>query len=179
MTDPDSAIQIIEIGDNGDHDFTVRDAASANWVIRKIVEARAYADRVKIWAELECRRAKREEEFLLRRFGAGLEEWARRQIAQQHDRRRSVSLPAGVIGFRTASNRLSINDEKRLLVWCRQHLPSALCIIESVTKTPLMDYLKASGECPPGTQLLGGEERFHITAKNPEINEGDHDGIAE
>jgi hypothetical protein len=179
MTDPDSAIQAADLEDGSDHEFTVRDAASANWVVRKIVEARAYADRVKIWAELECRRAKREEEFFLRRFGVELEAWARLQIAQQHDRRRSVSLPAGVVGFRKVTNRLSIIDEKRLLFWCRQHLPSAIRTIESVPKTPLMDYLKATGECPPGTQLHGGDERFHITAKNLEINEGGHDGVAE
>jgi hypothetical protein len=179
MIDPDSVIRTADIAGGGNDGFSIRDAASANWVVRKIAEARAYAARVKMWAELERRCAKREEEFLLRRFGAQLEAWARRQIAQQHDRRRSVSLPAGVIGFRTAPDRLSINVEKRLLVWCRQHLPSAICIIESVTKTPLMDYLKATGECPPGTELQGGEDRFHITSKNLEINEGDRDGIPE
>ena len=70
-----------------DDGFVVRDASSANWVVRKIVEARAYAQRVKAWAELEQRRAQREEDVLLRRFGVELEAWARQQIAQQHDGR--------------------------------------------------------------------------------------------
>lgn len=145
--------------------FTVHDAASANWVVRKIVEARTYAARVKSWAELEQRRAQREEDFLLRRFGVELEAWARRQIACQHDGRRSVSLPAGAIGFRTEPTRLSIADEKRLLAWCRTHLPSAIRVIETVPTTPLIEHLKLTGECPDGTELQGGGERFHITGK--------------
>ncbi len=93
-----------------DDGFAVRDAASANWVIRKIVEARAYAQRVKAWAELEQRRAQREEDFLLRRFGVELQAWARQEIARQHDGRRSVSLPAGAVGFRTEPTRLAVTD---------------------------------------------------------------------
>jgi len=53
--------------------FAVTDAASANWVIRKIVEARAYAARVRHWSALEIRRAEREEQFFIRRFGVELE----------------------------------------------------------------------------------------------------------
>ena len=159
--------------------FTVRDAASANWVVRKIVEVRAYAERVKTWAELEQRRAQREDDFLLRRFGSELEAWARRQIAQQHDGRRSVSLPAGSVGFRVAPTRLAVTDEKRLLAWCRTHLPSAIRTVESVPKTPLIEHLKITGECPDGTELQGGGERFCITAKNLEKDKGARDGGAE
>lgn len=160
-------------------EFHVHDAASANWVVRKIVEARQYGQRVKAWAELEQRRARREEDFLLRRFGSELETWARRQIDQQHDDRRSVNLPAGCVGFRAEPTRLAVSDEGRLLVWCRANLPSAIRVIESVPKTPLMEYLKLTGECPDGAELQGGGERFHVTAKNPETNEGARDGLAE
>lgn len=159
--------------------FTVQDAASANWVIRKIVEARAYAARVKAWAELEQRRAQREEDGLLRQFGADLEDWARRQIAQQNDGRRSVSLPAGVVGFRTEPTRLSVVDEGKVMDWCRINLPSAIRVIESVPKTPLVDHFKRTGECPDGTAFVGGGERFNITAKNIVLNEGGRDGDAE
>jgi hypothetical protein len=98
--------------------FAVRDAASANWVIRKVVEARKYAERVQLWAAAELRRAQREEEFLLHRFGVELEEWARRQIESQRDGRKSVSLPSGTAGFRLGQARLDVTDELALLAWC-------------------------------------------------------------
>ena len=47
--------------------FAVDDAASANWLVRKIVETRAYAKHVKEWADGELRRAEREELFFLHR----------------------------------------------------------------------------------------------------------------
>lgn len=162
-----------------DDGFHAHDAATANWVVRKVVEARAYAERVKAWAELEQRRAQREEAFLLRRFGGELEAWARQQIAQQHDGRRSVGLPAGCVGFRAELTRLAINDEKRLLAWCRVHLPTAIRVIESVPKTPLMEHIKLTGECPDGAELQGGGERFHITAKNFGMDKGARDEDAE
>jgi hypothetical protein len=163
----------------GQEGFSVHDAATANWVVRKIVEARAYAARVKAWAELEQRRARREEDFLIRRFGGELEAWARKQIAQQLDARRSVSLPAGCVGFRTEPTRLTITDDKRLFAWCRTNLPSAIRVIESVPKTPLMKHIELTGECPDGAELQGGCERFHIAAKNIGIDKGARDGAAE
>ena len=38
--------------------FRVADEDSANWLIKKIVEARQYAARVKAWADREVRRAR-------------------------------------------------------------------------------------------------------------------------
>ncbi len=169
----ESSDAIAGIGGEIDEGFHVRDAATANWVVRKIIEARTYAARVTAWAELEQRRAVRDEQFLLRRFGVELEEWARQQIATQHDKRQSVSLPAGSIGFRVEPTKLCVTDEPALLAWCRQHLPSAIRTVESPMKAPLNDHLKATGECPDGTNLIGGGHKFYVSAKNLKLVEGD------
>ena len=60
--------------------FSVRDAATASWLVRRINEARAYAKRVSEWAQRELKRAERDEEFLMRRFGSELQEWASKEI---------------------------------------------------------------------------------------------------
>src|SRR5688500_3272947 len=52
--------------------FAVRDAATASWAVRKIVETRAFARRVREWADRELRRAAADEEWLIRRFGPEL-----------------------------------------------------------------------------------------------------------
>lgn len=158
--------------------FAVRDPESANWVVKKIVESRLCALRVKAWAAAELRRAERQEQFFLMRYGKQLEEWARQQIAGQHGRR-NVSLPAGNIGFHMEQTRLSVVDEAKLLSWAKQHLPSAIRTVETIQKTTLTDHLKATGECPEGAEIIGGAERFYISAKYPKINEGDQDDVAE
>ena len=58
-----------------DETFHVRDESGANWVLRKIVEERAYRERVARWCEAETLRSERREQFLMHRFGGELEEW--------------------------------------------------------------------------------------------------------
>ena len=142
--------------------FSIHDATSANWVIRKIVEARAYADRVRQWAALEVRRAQSEEEFFLHRFGVELESWAKAEVAKTGDHRKSLCLPSGVVGFRIAPLSLVISDEQKLLDWAERHLREAVEVRRILRKSLLLDHLKTTGECPLGAEVAGGEERFYI-----------------
>lgn len=158
--------------------FCVHDANSANWVIRRIVESRQYAARVKNWADRERRRAERQEQFFLNHYGQQLEDWARQQMAQQQDRRRGVSLPAGTIGFRTVPPRLTVLDERQLLNWCRTHLPSAVKTVESVLKLTVADHVRSTGECPNGVEFTGQNERFYIAAKKSDFVEGGLNDLA-
>ena len=165
--------------------FAVNDASSANWVIRKIAEARAYSAHVQCWAAAEMRRAENEERYLMQRFGAQLESWARQHLQDTGSRRRSIPLPSGTIGFRSSASRLEIADQTALLNWCRSnliaavvvelkargtdalnlsawrttHCPSAIAV-ESVMKWVVDEHFRATGECPSGTQNVVGEKFF-------------------
>lgn len=144
-------------------DFGVVDARSASWVCKKLNEARAYQARVKSWAERELRRAKQREAFFMARFGKELEEWARAELSKpEHRKRRVINLPGGSVGFRRTVPRLVIQDEAKLIVWCKQHLPAAVKVVESVVKTPLNEHVAGTGELPQGTELTGGGEVFYI-----------------
>src|SRR4051794_18651588 len=106
--------------------FHVHDMATANWVLRRITEAAAYRQHVKQWADLEIRRADREEEWFRHRFGIQLAEWARDEIANLRGRRKSIALPAGVVGFRTVAPKLVVDDEAAVLAWAHVHFPEAV-----------------------------------------------------
>jgi Bacteriophage Mu Gam like protein len=140
--------------------FEVRDHSSANWLVRKIVEARLYRRRVQEWAIGETRRAEREEQFFLQRYGPQLEAWAREQITNSS--RKSLKLPAGTVGFRTEPGRLEIKDESRLISWCRRVLPNALRTNICILKSLVSDHLQQTGECPDGADVSGGGERFFV-----------------
>ena len=194
MTDPAEAAPVTN-GGTTDMDeyvpppvpqgFTIHDASSANWVVRKVVEARAYADRVRAWAAAEIRRAENEERYFLHRFGAQLEGWAREHLQSSGSRRRSIPLPSGTIGFRAASARLVVADETVVLDWCRRHLPDAVAIeidvkgaettvlrtllrdhcpsataVERVLKRALDQHFQRTGECPAGAECATGEKFF-------------------
>ena len=46
-------------------DFEINDERGANWVVRKVIEARQYAEHVEQWAAAEITRAQAEERRLL------------------------------------------------------------------------------------------------------------------
>jgi hypothetical protein len=140
--------------------FAIEDASSANWLVRKIVEARAYAKHVKAWADMEVRRAERDEQFFLQRFGHQLEAWAKGQIAK--GRSKSVKLPAGTVGFRIEPPRLDITNEQRLIGWYRTTLPGAIRIETRVLKSVVKDHLEQTGECPDGVSIAGRGQKFYV-----------------
>jgi hypothetical protein len=156
------ADQSNQLGSAVEEGFHVHDAASANWVVRKVVEARQYAERVRAWAEAELRRAKREEEYFMFRFGAQLEQWARAQIAVTRPHRNSVALPAGKIGFRLQPLRLNIVDEPKVLEWCKRNAPAAVVTSERILKTAIMTHFTATGETPDGATIVGGAHGFYL-----------------
>ncbi|HSI34764.1 MAG: host-nuclease inhibitor Gam family protein [Phycisphaerae bacterium] len=142
------------------HEFHVTDDASANWVVRRIVEARAYLARIKDWAERETRRVQREEEFFFRRFGEELEAWARSQL---RGRRKCVALPAGRIGFRRAAAKLTVTNPEAVLRWARKHCPEAVIVIERLSKSALNKRFKQDGEVPDaGAHVEPEREAFYV-----------------
>jgi hypothetical protein len=79
----------------------------------------------KKWADRELRRAKRNEQYFLSRFGPELEQWTRDRLARTKAKRKCVPLPGGTLGLRAVRPKLVVIDEGRLLAWRRRHLPKA------------------------------------------------------
>jgi hypothetical protein len=143
--------------------FAVTDQQTANWLVRRIVECRAYAERCAAWAEAERRRAERDEQFLLFRFGGQLAEYVRRQIAEGGGRRKSATLPAGTTGFRTMPAKLLVDDEQVVLAWAKQHAPDLVVVTERLSRSGLVDHMKSTGELPPrGVRVEPAREAFYV-----------------
>ena len=167
--------------------FSVRDEGSANWVVRKVKEARAYVEHVEAWAAAEIRTAQRQEQFFLRRFGHQLQAWLAGQIGDCDGRRKSFQLPAGTVGLRARPPRVEVTDYEALISWCRERLPEALTVCveasgaeaeqlrrwqrstcpearltQQVSKTCLMRHLKDTGEKPTAAGVARGPEESFI-----------------
>jgi hypothetical protein len=148
--------------------FHVHDAETANWLVRKIVSARAYCHRVEQWAAAELRRAHREETFLLQRFGGQLEQWLREELASRHRRGRSINLPAGRVGLRTTASRPAIADKTQLLAWCRVNLCTAVRLtakLEGAAAERLREWLAQNDtEARVQEQVLRSVVDAHFSA---------------
>lgn len=138
--------------------FEIVDAQDASWVVRKIVEARARQERVREWAAREQKAARREEEFLLRRFGPSLQAW----MQENAKGKKTVRLLDGTVGVRRKRMTLHIEDRELLLDWCRRNLPDAVKVEEDILKTPLNEHLRETGEVPPGCDLGATGDEFYI-----------------
>ena len=150
------------VGAVPDDGFQVRDAASANWALRLIVAERDYQARTTAWYEAEIRRSQHREEWLMHRFAGQLERWMRGELSTQYGKRRSIRLPAGVLGLKTQATKLVVVDERALMTWCRSELPAAIKPVEHILKSEIASHMKASGEIPPGAEVGGGGEKFFI-----------------
>lgn len=143
--------------------FSVRDEASANWVVRKITEARRYAQKAKEFADFEARRAAREEEFFLRRFGDELSAWAAAQIAAVKGKKKSINLPAGCVGFRRCDTKLVVDDEDAVLAWAQQACPEAVSTVLKLSKTAINEHFGCTGEIPgQGAHVEPAGDRFYV-----------------
>ena len=61
-----------------------------------------------------------------------------------------------------AQPQLLLQPLSELIAWCRQHLPSAVKVVESVLKSEINAHIKTTGECPDGAELAGGGEKFYV-----------------
>ena len=144
--------------------FCVADESSANWVIRRIVSARQYSERVRDWAEREQQRAAREERTLMFLFGAQLERWAREEIAARfRGRKKSLALPAGLVGYRSVAAKFVIDDEQAILAWAREHCEHAIIVVEKLIKSEIDAYITRTGAVPDsGLHVESAQERFYL-----------------
>lgn len=143
--------------------FMVVDDGSANWLIKKINECRAYARRCADWAEREQRRAQHEEEFFWARYGAQLRAYIQRKIAEQGGRRKSVSLPAGTAGFRKEAAKIVIDDELAVLAWAKACQPALITVVEKLSKSALNAHVESTGELPDqGVHVELEHEKFYV-----------------
>jgi hypothetical protein len=142
--------------------FEVRDRASAEWLVRKVVEADAYIDRVKHQANREIRRTQRERDFLLFRYGPQLERWTRQQLEQTKGRRKSVLLLAGTVGFRQTCAKLVVDDQMAVIKWAKRFCTSAVVVVERLSRSTLKSHLTTTGELPAGAHLEPARQKFYV-----------------
>ena len=143
--------------------FAVTDDVSANWVVRKINEARAYSQRCSDWCANEQSKARRTEEFFLWRYGDQLLRWAQAKIVEQGGQRKSVNLPAGAVGFRRESAKVVVDDEQAVIRWAKTNCPALVTVMEKLSKSALNEHIEKTGELPTaGVHIEPERERFYV-----------------
>ena len=143
--------------------FEITDEQSANWLLKRVMHSRAYAKKVRDWADQELRRAQREEHTLMFLYGRQLESWTRDQISKMRGSRKSICLPSATIGFRAIATRIVVDDETKVILWAKENLPTAVVISEHLLKSEINQYAERTGVIPDdGVHLEPASDRFFI-----------------
>lgn len=144
--------------ENGEAEFVPTDAAGVDWVLGKIADARARAQRIRGNAELMARAEERSAEHLEWKYGPNLQTWLRAELAG--GKRKSVRLLNGVVGYRQKPAGVCITDPAAALAWVKENATVAL--IERLDKKALAQVLLENGEVVPFARLEDAEEVFYI-----------------
>jgi len=153
--------------------FTVTDESSANWVLRKLAECDAEESVIKQMVDEEIERIKKRAEKLLSPiqrkrqffetvFTPQLEEFAKSRVT---DKRRSVNLLHGKVGFRKGQEKLIIDDEQKAIEWAEEYCPAA--IKKSILLTPMKE-LSQEAEAAGFCHIEHAEDKFYIEAEMPQ-----------
>ena len=103
------------------------------------------------------------------RFGQELEAFAAARLAGK--KKRSIALPAGVVGFRKQPARMAVEDEAAALAWAKAHgVTSAVVVVPATEKLSKSELAKAvmagvpgaAGEIPDGARMTEEEDRFFV-----------------
>lgn len=171
-------------------EFHVTDERSANWVLRKLAEARMRVSKALEWAAHEEEAGKNEEEHLMARFGSELQEFAARAI--EGGKKKSLSLPAGTVGFRSSPEKIEVKDDDAYIEWVERSFPGALNVTLSIfacghdiatirelaqqatlrglqssltvkpDKNEVNLHCKNTGELPDGCELVPAQDKFYV-----------------
>ena len=148
---------------NNGEAFCPTDAAGVDWVLGKMADHRARAQRIRENAELMARAEERKVNALEWKYGAALQTWLRAEL--EGGKRKSVRLYNGCLGLRTKPAGVHVTDPAAALGWAKEHLPGA--VLEALDKKALSALLlerslMENGEAVPFAEFQAAEDLFYI-----------------
>jgi hypothetical protein len=161
--------------ENNPERFSINSVELAAWAIRKIADSRAriqsrnelaslYKQKIETWLE----KANAEDSESIDLLMGHLKPFAEVEIGNQR-RSKTLVLPGGSISLRKKPDRLEILDEAETIEFCEKHLPEAIIIKKSVSKTAIKASLATTGCLPPSVKLILGESELSIAVDETPI----------
>ena len=79
---------------------------------------------------------------------------------------KSLSLSNGKIGKRKQRDKVEVIDEVKFFEWHQENANGEMVkVVEKPIKSGVMNYLKETGECPPGIEYIEGKPQFYVRAE--------------
>ena len=77
-----------------------------------------------------------------------------------------MSLSNGKIGKRKQRDKVEVIDEVKFFEWHQENANGEMVkVVEKPIKSGVMNYLKETGECPPGIEYIEGKPQLYVRAE--------------
>ena len=139
-------------------EFIPTDTAGVDWVLGKMADARARAQRIRENAEKMARAEERNAEYLDWKYSTALQAYVRQELAGC--KKKSIRLFNGVVGFRTKPAGVNITDASAAGQWAREFCPDAL--VTNLDRKALGAALLETGEAVDFADFTPAEDVFYI-----------------
>ena len=171
MTDLEEKLQTFE---KQDEKFEVNSLGSANWCLKKIkvaeykkAELKQLVADEKAKLDLFFTETVKDYDDKIEYFSYLLEPYIAETL--KDEKKKSVKLPVGVVGFRASQPKIE-RDEEKLLAWVKANKASFVKVSESVNWGELKTELKfksgkaitTDGEVVPGITVEEQEAKFYV-----------------
>lgn len=136
--------------------FSVKDQASFDWVMKKILDAETDMNARQMkhnfileQMKAEMKQAQSRVEWLKARFGPELEAYASQRIEEEQAKRpgkkvsKTIQSLFGKVSFRTVAGRLKVKDDEKALDWAKKFFPGAVKVTEAFQISLVPDGVKA------------------------------------
>ena len=158
LAHPDERAELAaELCEQREHDLPL-----TVWYLKVLAECEFMEDRIKEQAEKMLSAITARRRALEWRFGREFREMVERDLAQQKGKKkRSVEYLTGRAGFRTLPGKVFVQNKEELVNWCAINLPKAVPMEPVLHVTPIMEHFDATGEIPPGCDILAKRDKFY------------------
>jgi len=171
MTDLEEKLQTFE---KQDEKFEVNSLGSANWCLKKIkvaedkkTELKQFIADEKAKLDLFFTETVKDYDDKIEYFSYLLEPYIAETL--KDEKKKSVKLPVGVVGFRASQPKIE-RDEEKLLAWVKANKANCVKTVESVSWSDLKTELKfegkqavtTDGEVVPGITVEEQEAKFYV-----------------
>jgi phage host-nuclease inhibitor protein Gam len=156
--------------------FVVDSMDKAEWALSKIARSE---HRISMLSELAAKAKARIDARLeqitkgdrasVANLGEMIRPWAEVEVAK-NEKRKSIQLLGGVVGFRQSPGRVEVTDEAAAISWLlAKNESECIRIKQEINKIAVKKRIEQTGELPAGITFAAGEVRFYIEAARPEI----------
>lgn len=95
---------------------------------------------------------------------------AEAEAGTQPDRlTKTLKLPGGAqVRARQGRDRFEVTDEATVMSWAGDNAPDVVTVTRRVNRNELARHVRATGEIPPGVEVLPGEVQLSLALPQPE-----------